>query len=309
MSVCSLKTAGAAGSIPVARVTGLQDPVGNVSRGGHAAESAVAVRDRAPPLQPGWREQTAQHRGDPQRILASFNTWAFKREQPTDPQLMLQMIADSIAGGVPIPFVLYWGKGPRCRIGQPDIECLEYLAGLARRVGETYEPGAAIKLIFTDTHAELNGHSPTTIGRYFGDIEGAARERGFDSCWLGAITQAAGAAATTELPDEVPEDLQAALSASAKKWYRGSGTSDEGALEYYRMNVIEQRAVELAFPRSIFITFNGSKHRRLFPEGLPIFYMYSLRRGFGVKPWFLPVDAAPCGESLCHCAVAQDQGG
>ena len=43
---------------------------------------------------------------------------------------------------------------------------------------------------------------------------------------------------------------------------------------------------------SIFITFNGSEFRCLFPERLPIFYMYSLRRGVSVKPWFLPPVAA-----------------
>ena len=58
---------------------------------------------------------------------------------------------------------------------------------------------------------------------------------------------------------------------------------------------LDRRAVELAFPTSIFMTFNGSKARWLFPEHMPIFYMYSLRRGFSVKPWFLP--AAETGDS------------
>src|SRR5260370_41864797 len=67
------------------------------------------------------------------------------------------------------------------------------------------------------------------------------------------------------------------------------------------MNMVERRAVELAFPRSIFITFNCSELRSLFPEHLPIFYMYSLRRGTGVKPWFLPPEPAPCVVSSCKC--------
>jgi hypothetical protein len=47
----------------------------------------------------------------------------------------------------------------------------------------------------------------------------------------------------------------------------------------------------MAFPHSIFITFNGSRLRALFPEHLPIFYMYSLRRGFSAKPWFVASDS------------------
>jgi hypothetical protein len=70
------------------------------------------------------------------------------------------------------------------------------------------------------------------------------------------------------------------------------------------MNMIERRAVELAFPRSIFVTFNGSEFRGLFPQRLPIFYMYSLRRGVSVKPWFLSTDAVSQDVSSRQCIGA-----
>ena len=54
-----------------------------------------------------------------EKVLQTFNTWAFKREQPDNPLLMLQLIAHSIAAGEPIPFVLYWGKGPRSAMTRP----------------------------------------------------------------------------------------------------------------------------------------------------------------------------------------------
>jgi hypothetical protein len=266
--------------------------------------SAIA----APPLQSAStvrapRKRPSAKQSDPAKILSAFNTWAFKREQPTDPELMQQLIAQAMAAGAPISFVLYWGKGPRCGIGQPDIECLDYLAGFARRVGEAYEPGAAVTLIFTETHAQLNGHSAETIRSYFRDIADAARERGFDTCWLGALTRAAGAAAADAAGDVTP-DMLSRLSSSAKKWYRGEGTAEDGAQKYFRMNMVERRAVEIAFPHAIFVTFNASTLRDLFPQRLPIFHMYSLRRGVAVKPWFLPVDAPPCSETQCRCEAA-----
>lgn len=244
---------------------------------------------------------------DTDKILASFNTWSFKREQPDDLPLLRRTIADAVAIGAPVSFVLYWGKGPRCRIGQPDIACLDYLASLTRRVGEAYAHGATVTLIFTDTHAELNGHSPESMRRYFGEVEEAARRRGFDGCRLGALTHAAGPMARASIED-APPDLLAQLLPSARKWYRGEASPEEAALTYYRMNMIEARAVERAFPRAIFITFNGSKLRGLFPGSLPIFFMYSLRRGFGIKPWFLPNDAEACSDAVCRCEVAQQQG-
>ena len=234
-----------------------------------------------------------------EKVLRSFNTWAFKREQPSDPQLMLQVIAAAIAAQHPIQFALYWGKGPRHEVAAPDAQCLDFLTSLSSRVRSAYEPGAAIKLILTDTHAELNGHSRHDINKYFDDINTAAKQRGFETCMLSQLVNAAGNLATlAPLDDVVSADTVAQLVVSAKKWYRGSATPQEGAMTYLRMNLIEQRVVEREFPHSIFITFNGSNLRRLFPQQLPIFYMYSLRRGMCVKPWFLPAQSTTFGLSV-----------
>jgi hypothetical protein len=227
-----------------------------------------------------------------EKILRAFNTWAFKREQPSNAPLMLRTIADAVAAGRPVRFVLYWGKGPRRHAGEPEAQCLDFLAALVKRVAAVYAPGAAITLILTDTHAELNGHTRQDIGQYFDDIKTAAEQRGFKTCWLGQLVKAAGVlASAVPLDQTVSEETLARLTASAQKWYHGPGTAQQGALTYLRMNLIEQRVVERAFPRSIFITFNGSELRALFPRHLPIFYMYSLRRGMGVKPWFLPEES------------------
>lgn len=235
-----------------------------------------------------------QKAGTPEKVLQAFNTWAFKREQPDSPQSLLQAVAESLRLGVPLHFVLYWGKGPRCDLDAPDAMCLDYLSGFAHRIREVCEPGAALKLIFTDTHAVLNGHPAGNIERYFRAVEAAARARHFDTCWLGELVAAAQAANAIGDPNEaVSEETLQKLQACAAKWFRGEGTPKEGAAKYFRMNMIEKRAVQFAFPRSIFVTFNGSEFRMLFPDGMPIFYMYSLRRGVSVKPWFLPAPELP----------------
>ena len=231
-----------------------------------------------------------QHRFiTPKRVLDCFNTRAFKREQPDNPELMLEVVARSMARDEPIPFVLYWGKGPRSSPAEPEAKTLDYLAALARRVHETYERGAALTLIFTDTHADLNGHSPEVIRTYFHETAGWARQRGFESCWLSDVKRRVQWKPDEGFADQnVPKELSATLCASATKWFRGSGTPEEGARRYYQSNMIEKRLVELAFPHSIFVTFNGSELRALFPSGLPVFYMFSLRHGVSDKPWFLP---------------------
>jgi hypothetical protein len=260
---------------------------------GPAARPWHRRRPKNPPSRP---------RASPEQVLQSFNTWAFKREQPSNPPLMRQTILHAIRRSEPLSFALYWGKGPRCTLAEPDIQCLDFLTLLAARVTQAHAPGAAINLIFTDTHAHLNGHQQPGICRYFSEVDAAAHQRGFKTRWLGELIRTSEiAAAENESDATVAQDTLSKLIASARKWYRGSGGPELGALTYYRMNMVEKHAVELAFPGSIFITFSGSELRRLFPEHLPIFYMYSIRRGISVKPWFLPVDATPCTVSSCQC--------
>jgi L-tyrosine isonitrile synthase len=261
------------------------------------SDAGKKIKRRAP-VEPGNLVGAENIRATAGKVLRAFNTWAFKREQPSDLQLMLDVLLEAVATRQAIRFVLYWGKGPRRAVGPPEVQCLDFLAAVAARVKCVHAPGAAITLILTDTHAELNGHRREEIDQYFDEIKAAAEQRGFETRSLGQLVKTAGNLATAAaLEDIVSAELLSSLTTSAAKWYRGAGTPEEGALTYLRMNLIEQRVVELAFPGSIFITFNGSELRKLFPRRLPIFYMYSLRRGVSVKPWFMSCELTKQGSA------------
>ncbi|EJW12441.1 hypothetical protein A33M_2012 [Rhodovulum sp. PH10] len=291
-----LRTGTAAGPAPAGKIGPPfeRPPLARTAEAGRAARNAKANNAKAsgtpagggPQRPPSSLDKTAE------KLLRAFNTWAFKREQPSDPHLLIQVATGAVARGVPLRFVLYWGKGPRDTVAAPELECLDYLAAMAARVREAHPPGAALTLILTDTHAALNGHSAARIDRYFGEVGHEAQARGFATCRLSEVTRTAEPL-VGPLPDEAPpEEVLENLEASALKWYRGDGTAEDGAKRYWRINMLEKRAVEIAFPGSVFVTFNGSKVRSLFPTRLPVFYMYSLRRGVGVKPWFLDDEAA-----------------
>lgn len=223
----------------------------------------------------------------PDQIVKVFNTWAFKREQPNSLVRIEKATAKAVAEQRALSFVLYWGKGPRNNIAASDLVCLDYLASLAARVQQVYAAGASFHLILTDTHAELNGHPQEAQDTYFCAITEAAALRGFTASRLSAAVAVAKPKIDMSTLGEPASEVRESLLACAAKWFRGEGSVEQGALEYYRMNMIEKRAVENAFPDAIFVTFNGSEFRDLFPEAMPIFYMYSLRRGFSVKPWFI----------------------
>ncbi|MCB1503860.1 MAG: hypothetical protein KDJ47_02695 [Hyphomicrobiaceae bacterium] len=226
-----------------------------------------------------------------QCILKSFNTWAFKREQPTEPEMLAQVVATAVLHNLPVSFVLYWGKGPRARIARPDIACLDYLKAMGDRIAAVYEPGAQFHLCLTDTHARLNGHAEAVIDSYFGDISAAARVRNMAAVRLSLLVDRAGPGTSSDKP--FPEEMLDSLVRCAARWYRGGDDPRQGALTYLGMNRVESQAVAAHYHESIFLTFNGSGYRNLFPESLPVFYMNSLRRGTAVKPWFMNEDCQP----------------
>lgn len=279
--------------------------------GGPAAYERPALAGRPPMTSEPARPKRGPSRPSPEKsaekVLRAFNTWAFKREQPENPHLLLQIVAAAVAHAEPLRFVMYWGKGPRCRIGPEDVECLDFIGSMVARVRETHAAGAAVTLILTDTHARHNGHPEESIDSYFGFIAEEAERRGFDTCRLsGLVAEAGEAAVATADTAAPPNEVLDSLAASASKWYRGEGTAADGARAYFRMNMVEKRSVEIAFPGAVFVTFNGSKLRCLFPARMPVFYMYSLRRGFSVKPWFLPSDQEMCEPTSCRCRATEE---
>lgn len=255
----------------------------DLSAGGSRAINSESTRKKshkAPPVA----------KFNPELIIKSFNTWAFKREQPGNPERLVPMVEAAAREGRPLEFVLYWGKGPRSDIAAPDLACLDYLGQLADRVRQAYAPGAIFRLIFTDTHASLNGHPAEVADAYFGAIDAAAQARGFASTRLSDVVAFAREIGADTTGEEPSGEVLASLIACAAKWYRGEGSTEQGALDYHRMNMVEKRSVAAVFPGAVFVTFNGSEFRDLFPATMPIFYMYSLRRGVGVKPWFMDAE-------------------
>lgn len=185
-------------------------------------------------------------------------------------------------------FVLYWGKGPRPVAGTPELECLTYLAKLNEKVRQASGIAPLFTLCLTDTHARLNGHDEASMTSYFGSVRAMAEQHGFDTVYLSTLIESAGGLKADN--DDVPEEVMSKLVACAGRWYRGDGDAAAGARTYLEMNLVERQAIEHHFPNSIFVTFNGSEYKAIFPTKLPIFYMYSLRRGHSPKPWFLDED-------------------
>ena len=199
---------------------------------------------------------------------------------------------------------MYWGKGPRTAVAQPELDCLDFLASMGERVRAIYPPGASFRLICTDTHARLNGHSKFALSSYFHSVAQAAGDRGFHWCMLDDVAKHHSSNISHICTAERPKATIDQLERSAERWYKGTGKPRDGAIAYYDMNMVEKLAVEREFPDAIFITFSGSDLRELFPERLPIFYMYSVRKGISVKPWFIEDEVSGRHATGTHTTVS-----
>ncbi len=169
------------------RETGVKDMQSAYPSDAGIIEAAPLPFDMASTRKKVRNGATSTRSLNPELIIKSFNTWAFKREQPGNPERLVPAVEAAMRAGRPLEFVLYWGKGPRAEIAAPDLACLDYLGQLAERVRQAYAPGAVFRLIFTDTHAALNGHPAAAADAYFGAIDAAAQARGFASTRLSDV--------------------------------------------------------------------------------------------------------------------------
>ena len=178
-------------------------------------------------------------------VVKKFNTWRFKRSQPSDTELLHKFVQWAIVTGNPIPFVLYWGKGMRAQSGVKERACLDYLLEMGRRIGDVYGPGAHFDILYTDTHATLNGHHPDDIEEYLKCLTADCGED-FRVWRLSEVVSASKEAVedVPAIPAEEAEEMIERLVVCAEKWYRGSGRAVDGAARYFRMNMVERIAVE-----------------------------------------------------------------
>ena len=228
------------------------------------------------------------HCSDSDEVLKAFNTWAFKREQPYDISLLRSFVSHAVRKEVPVSFIAYWGKGPRNEIADPDLQCLPYLQQMMHRIDTIHKPRSELHLLLTDSHARLNDHKARSINKYFKAAEAAAHQRGFSSCRLQSPTAYMQLAPKMIFSQDLehPKELLVELKKSSTKWHQGGKSVGVGAKRSFDMNIVKRRVIEKICLTSVSITLDSSDTCVLFPNKLPSFYMYSIKNGVDLRPWF-----------------------
>ena len=135
---------------------------------------------------------------------------------------------------------------------------------------------------YTDTHIQLNEYDGQASKIYFDSLSEAISSHGFDIVRMSNL-----------LPDNRPMEsvlakggLLKELTKSASRRYQGEKNITDVAQAYYQQNLVEREIIQENFPDAIFLTYNGSKMNPIFPKKMPIFHMYSTKKGDSEKPWF-----------------------
>ncbi len=214
----------------------------------------------------------------------------FRRRQGHTEQAKSHTIdcfASHIARQQPLPFVLYWAKGPYdadC-YDIPKLQGIRFIHQHLSRLAEHYAHGIRLDVVVADTHETLNNNHVSDADmvkiahlfiRAMGET-GAFNAEHLTISRLSNYTpmpdmqQLDAQAASSELRHQ-PE-LLAAMAARAKHYYRGCTRDFDGemaACHYYELCKSEKDAVGAAFSNHIFLTYNTENQHWSNPTGCAI---------------------------------------
>ncbi|MFA7380843.1 MAG: hypothetical protein WC150_10290 [Bacteroidia bacterium] len=214
-----------------------------------------------------------------------------------------------------IRFISYWGASDKKYPDKYDFDALLNLFGFLRVIEKHYKLDAQLTLIFTDTHAMLNGYKPEDYKSYFKGIRNVVNEFNYTHVLMSEVLMPF--AKSHHLKDmnalinaiinengshNIPEFLKGRESfellkkSAGKHSYRYSNnqifgdlrfnSTDESAYAYITMNQIEKQYVEKNFFQNVFLTYTSDEEKELIAPDLPSLQIYSFRKGIRSRPWF-----------------------
>jgi L-tyrosine isonitrile synthase len=184
----------------------------------------------------------------------------------------------------PLNFVLYWGVWKRPQLNRSAIRLISRLEEFRSQAVATLGIPTQVQIVFTDTHAAINGVDQETIAK--GRVElTKAVPQSFQVCSMSSLVQPSNFIVTWE-PDSNSKQRRVAdlLVDQANKLF-GEDAAAERASKYYVANIKEAPSVAVRWPLGIFLHYGLPELKVMLPS-LPILYCLAGAKGSSKKPWF-----------------------
>ena len=204
-------------------------------------------------------------------ILDVFNARAFRREHPASLDRLFAHILVAVSRNAPVLFLMYWGKGNRNAIGEPEQRAMALLGALTERIQAVYPAGAHFTFLFTDNHAVLNGYSIEGVRDYQNSVKSLAQTQGmklfpmsqFVELNLDSLTREAGNV-------HIDPALFPILLCMCSKHFKSSENYELGARMYYLQNQREKEIVGEISQITSFLLITGAASILCFPLRCPL---------------------------------------
>jgi hypothetical protein len=214
-----------------------------------------------------------------------------------------------------VNIIKYWGAGDKSSADQNDLTALIHLLGFIRALEKKFQKSINLTLIFTDTHAILNGYPINDFKKYFKDIGRVLNYFNYDHIFMSEILSNYLHENNLKNVEELVQSIISTcrnrnleifyedsgpietLRRSAEKYslrYKNKGNFNKNAFEnidqavdsYLTITALEKPVIEKRYENSLLLTYNSFLDGYLTLPGLPAIQIYSYRRGVISRPWF-----------------------
>jgi L-tyrosine isonitrile synthase len=210
-----------------------------------------------------------------------------------------------------INFLKYWGGSDKINMDKYDYNSILMLVGFLKTIERKYDIYTNLNIIFTDTHAYLNGYDEEKYQKYFGQVRQSLNSLNFNHTIMSEIlnpfAKSKGFSSTKSLIDNliinydlidknqfIQNDKFSNFKSSAAKYSQRTKNSnnnfsikgDETAVLYLYLNSIERQIVAEQFKNFCFITYVSEEEQKLTVPNLEVAQIYSYKRGNRGRPWF-----------------------
>jgi hypothetical protein len=193
-----------------------------------------------------------------------------------------------------VDVTMLWGVGTRNCVGIWEESALKHLGRLDSAVKKSWALGLGFTIIFADIHAGLNNIPHDIVKQYLESLRCLLTATPFDvklvllsSLWGEAGFQIEDVLSCARLTEKSTKSYNfPRLVESARKRFHG-GDPEKGARDYLAAREVDNKVITSFYPQAIHATYNDPESMKwLQPSGVPVIYLWSIKKGRSMPPWF-----------------------